>query len=326
MSDYQVIVIGGGIGGSAAALRAAQYHLRTAWVLGDRKTAKASRGSYVYNIDNMIGVHEGVLKERMLESLDSSCPEAVELLREQHFHIGTQAIIDNVKDRVRQHHAEHVDLIDQQATATRRVEGLFQVDTASGTLSAPYLVLATGVSDRQPRIKKMLPSGKTLDDIHWVFPFANHETILYCIRCEGHMTANLPSAVIGHSPAAGQVALMLHERYNTRVTLLTNGEQPDLPKRTQQLMQAYGIQVRTERLVEVRGPRREGELQGFELEGGDSVEVRFALWSWDYTACSTAWLRSWAASWRMAPSPKSVTCWWICTPRPRCRTASRWAI
>jgi thioredoxin reductase (NADPH) len=277
MSDYQIIVIGGGIGGSAAALRAAQYHLRTAWVLGDRKTDKASRASYVLNIDNMIGVHEGVLKNPMLEMLGSSCPEGVDVLREHHFHIGTQAIIDNVKDRLREHHADHVDLAGEQATGVRRTEGLFHVDTTSGTLTAPYLVLATGVSDRQPRIKKLLPSGKTLDDIHWLFPYANHETILYCIRCEGHLTASVPSAVIGHSPAAGQVALMLHERYATPVTLLTNGEQPDLPERTQRLLQAYGIQVRTERLVDIRGERREGALYGFELESGEPVEVRFSL-------------------------------------------------
>jgi thioredoxin reductase (NADPH) len=277
MSETQVIVIGGGIGGSAAALRAAQYHLRTAWVLGDSKTAKASRASYVLNIDNMIGVHEGVLKNAMLELLGSSCPEAVDVLRGHHFHIGTQAIIDNVRDRVQEHHADHVDLVAEKATATRRAEGLYHVDTTSGTLTAPYLVLATGVSDRQPRIKKLLPSGKTLDDIHWLFPYANHETILYCIRCEGHLAASVPSAIIGHSPAAGQVALMLHERYATPVTLLTNGERPDLPERTLRLFQAYGIQVRTERLVEVRGPRREGALHGFELESGEPVEARFAL-------------------------------------------------
>ncbi len=43
MSDYQVIVVGGGIGGSAAALRAAQYHLRTAWVLGELSKNSSSR-------------------------------------------------------------------------------------------------------------------------------------------------------------------------------------------------------------------------------------------------------------------------------------------
>lgn len=277
MPDYQVIVIGGGIGGSAAALRAAQYHLRTAWLLGDRKTAKASRASYVQNIDNMIGIHEGVLKNPILEMLGSSCPEAVALIRDHHFHIGTQAIIKNTRDRLQEHYADHVDLLAEKAIATRHDGGLFHVDTSSGTLTAPYLVMATGVSDRQPHIKKLLPSGKTLDDIHWLFPYANRETLLYCIRCEGHLTTLVPSAVIGHSPAAGQVALMLHERYATQVTLLTNGEPPDLPEKTQRLLQAYGIQVRTERLVDIRGEKRQGALSGFELESGEPVDVRFAL-------------------------------------------------
>ena len=37
--DYDLIVVGGGVAGSAAALRAAQYHLRVAWIRGDRFTA-----------------------------------------------------------------------------------------------------------------------------------------------------------------------------------------------------------------------------------------------------------------------------------------------
>lgn len=46
MERTELIVVGGGIGGAAATLRAAQYHLRTAWILGDRDTHRASRAAY----------------------------------------------------------------------------------------------------------------------------------------------------------------------------------------------------------------------------------------------------------------------------------------
>ena len=45
MRSFQALVVGGGIGGSAAALRAAQHGLEVAWVRGDAATAKAAARS-----------------------------------------------------------------------------------------------------------------------------------------------------------------------------------------------------------------------------------------------------------------------------------------
>ena len=59
-TSCEVAIIGGGIAGAACALRAAQYNLPFAWILGDRSTEKGSRGRWVRNIDNMIGVHPGI--------------------------------------------------------------------------------------------------------------------------------------------------------------------------------------------------------------------------------------------------------------------------
>ena len=277
MSGYRVIVVGGGVGGSAAALRAAQYHLRTAWILGDRGTAKSSRARYVLNIDNMIGIHEGVLKPAVMDTLESVSPECARAVGESHYHIGTQAIADNVIERLRDQYSDQVDLIEARGNSAERTDTGFRVSTANGPVEAPYLVLATGVTDRQPRIKKALPSGKTLDEIHWVFPYANHETFLYCIRCEGHLTAGTPTAVIGFSRGAAQVAMMLHERYGTPVTLLTNGEEAQFSEEDRRLLEAYAIGVRSERLVNILGVARAGALEGFEPESGDPVQVRFAF-------------------------------------------------
>jgi succinate dehydrogenase/fumarate reductase flavoprotein subunit len=51
MERHQLIVVGGGIGGSAAVLRAAQHGLTVAWIRGDTATARASRACYVFNVD-----------------------------------------------------------------------------------------------------------------------------------------------------------------------------------------------------------------------------------------------------------------------------------
>ena len=78
MQRSDVIVVGGGVAGSCAALRAVQYGLRTTWILGDRKTAKASRSRYVLNLDNM-AILSGCLVERVAaRELTKSHPEGPE--------------------------------------------------------------------------------------------------------------------------------------------------------------------------------------------------------------------------------------------------------
>ena len=47
MRHTDLIIIGGGIAGSAAALRAAQNGLRFTWIYGDKHTRKASRAQWV---------------------------------------------------------------------------------------------------------------------------------------------------------------------------------------------------------------------------------------------------------------------------------------
>jgi thioredoxin reductase len=66
MERHQLIVVGGGIGGSAAVLRAAQHGLTVAWIRGDTATARASRACYVFNVDNMIGVSGGIVQRKVL--------------------------------------------------------------------------------------------------------------------------------------------------------------------------------------------------------------------------------------------------------------------
>ena len=280
--SFEVIVVGGGIGGSAGALRAAQHTLRTAWIRGDRATAKASRVKYVYNVDNMIGIHPGIVHRKVLELLGGDAHAASrELLQRTHFHISTQDIVENVVDRLRGELAGSVTEIEEKAVSARRESSGFVIETDRGTaVRGQAVVLSTGVMDRQPSVKMTTRSGKVVDDIRWIYPYANNESLLYCILCEGHLTRNTSTVVFGSSEAAAQVALMLHERYRIRVTLLTNGEPLTASEETQRLLSEYDVAVLSPRVVEILDPEggsRGKTLRGFRLEDGVVVEARFGM-------------------------------------------------
>jgi thioredoxin reductase (NADPH) len=282
MDSYRVIVVGGGVGGSAAALRAAQHGLTVAWIRGDADTARASRARYVFNVDNMIGVSGAIVQRKVLELL--SAPEhaaAREAVARTHFHVGIPEIVDDVTRRLSADFADVATLVDEKAVSARRDGAGFAVETDRGrTLRAGAVILSTGVMDRQPSVKLTTKSGKVADDIRWIYPWANNESLLYCILCEGHLVRGTRVAVFGASEAAAQVTLLLHERYGVSVTLLGNGEALQAKAETRRLLEAYGISVREARLVEILDGEtgRKGEsLRGFRLEDGSEVEARFGM-------------------------------------------------
>lgn len=271
-----LIIVGGGIAGSAAALRAAQYQMQAVWIRGDRKTHKASRGQWVANIDNMIGVHDQIVRKKISKRLRKEHPDAATIVTDAHHeHISSRDIIDNVIERVQADYSEYVQIVDARATrATKSEDGTFVVETEAGSFSAAHLIIATGVMDRQPSIKKAKGDG-TVDDVKWVYPFANRESILYCIRCEGHLTRNDKVAVIGSGEAAAQLAMMLKERYDSGAYVLTNGDAQAWSSESDALLKAYGIAVHSARLIDLQGSK--GALHTIALEDGDKLEVRFAL-------------------------------------------------
>ncbi len=287
-TPYDLIVVGGGIAGSAAALRAGQYGLRTLWLRGSKLDAKRSRGQWVYNIDNMIGVHDGIVRAKVRKLLrgDDFAPARAALDQAPHMPISTRDIIDNAAERIEREYAEWVTPLFESAREARWVSaaaspglvpgatGVFQVSSESSSWSATQLILATGVMDRQPQILKSR-RGEVQDDIKWIYPAANREQVLYCIRCEGHLTRGERVAVIGHGEGAAQIAMMLHERYGSASLVLRNGEASEWSEDSAALLDHYGIDVRGERIVEIDSSR-EG-MQAIELEGGDRFELSFAL-------------------------------------------------
>jgi thioredoxin reductase (NADPH) len=292
--EYDCIVIGGGIGGAAATLRAAQYHLKTLWVKGTRKTAKASRGKYVLNIDNMIGVHPGVMLNQVKKALgEDEFSPAIKHLDEQNFHIGTQEIIDNVLERIESQYSESVTTKDLKAIDIKKDGDIFTVQLQEKPdsedieiVTSSSVVLSTGVMDRLPQVKKTLKSGREVDDIKWVFPFSNLERLLYCIRCEGHLVSSGAAVIIGHSEVACQIGLMLVERYNVPITMVTNGEPLAANDTTKKLMTHHGINVETSRIVGF-DDQKDGEepikkkvgsdLHAIILEDNTRVTARYGL-------------------------------------------------
>jgi thioredoxin reductase len=280
---FPLAVIGGGIGGGAAVLRAAQNMMRTVWIRGDRATAKASRVKYVYNIDNMIGIHPDIVRGKVLELLQGDEHAAARAVVENaHLHIGTQDIVDNVVERVRGEFAGTVTEIEDKAVSARREGEVFVIETGSGaTVKSRALLLSTGVMDEQPSIKMRTKAGKVIDDIRWIYPYANNETFLYCLICEGHLTRESPTMVFGASETAAQIAILFHERYGIPVAILTNGERFEAAEKTRALLDGYGIRALESRVVEILDGDGEGpkgtSLRGFRLEDGTTAKAQFAM-------------------------------------------------
>jgi len=268
MKKAQIIVVGGGIAGAAAVLRAAQYHLQTLWILGDRKTHKASRGEYVFNIDNMIGVHPDIVLDALGDRLEGARPQ---------IHIGTRAIIDNVHKRLLPY-GDLVVKIEGAATSASYDQGseTFSVQVGEQRVEGDALVLATGIMDSQPIIYKQ-KGGKERAMPNWIYPFANAETVLYCIRCEGHLTRGTRAAIVGHSETAAQVALMLAERYGTTVALLCNGEAFEGSDETRRLLEHFGIAVHESPIVDLLSDPSEGKgaLRSVVLRDETKLDLRF---------------------------------------------------
>jgi len=280
---FPLAVIGGGIGGGAAVLRAAQNMMRTVWIRGDRATARASRVKYVYNIDNMIGIHPDIVRGKVLELLQGEEHAAARAVVENaHLHIGTQDIVDNVVERVRGEFAGTVTEIEDKAVSARREGEVFVIETGAGaTVKSRELLLSTGVMDEQPSIKMRTKAGKVIDDIRWIYPYANNETFLYCVICEGHLTREASTVVFGAGETAAQIGILFHERYGIPVAILTNGERFEAAEKTRALLGGYGIRAFESRVVEIldgdgEGPRGTS-LRGFRLEDGTTVPARFAM-------------------------------------------------
>lgn len=149
-------------------------------------------------------------------------------------------------------------------------DDVFEIKASDGeTYLSNYVVLATGVMDVQPEIEGTIKT---------IFPYANVQSVDYCIRCDGHHVLGKETAIIGHEESAAWIAILLHERYRPpHITVLTDGKEPKFSEKVLELLDLYRIEVKTGGLDGVRGDEKTGKLEGFVMCDGTIHPVDFAF-------------------------------------------------
>ncbi|PCJ17692.1 MAG: thioredoxin [Candidatus Cloacimonadota bacterium] len=247
MSDviYDVAIIGAGSAGTMASLRAVLNNLNTLVFEGSGKEKKKARSTWVSEVENM-PFHFDIKKPIT------------------YAHKNTFAWIESnesFKDKLTR--------VKAAASQIEKVENGFKITSKKGDFIAKYIVLCTGIMDKQPMIQ---------GEIDQIFPYANKNKILYCLRCDGHLTIAQDTCVIGSNNGACWQAIMLYERYkNPSMSILTNGEKFQSSEETLKLMTKYGIKVYESPILSVDGDKKTPRLDGFTLEDKTFVKSQIAL-------------------------------------------------
>ncbi|ATH09578.1 thioredoxin [Halobacteriovorax marinus] len=244
---YDVAVIGGGSAGVMATLRSVLNNDETILFPGTGKDKKKSRAMWVTKVENMPGHLE------YKKGIENPNREQLDWLSKE----------SDLKEKF-------VWQKNRGITELKKEGSLFElVDNKGDKYQAKYVILCTGVMDVQPKID---------GDIAPVFPYANNQSIDYCLRCDGHHVYGKKTGIIGHTNGAGWVAAMLYERYQTpEMKIFTHGETPEFDDEVKGLIEKYGIEVYEGEIFSIHGDTKSGKLEGFEVEGEGIVEVEMSF-------------------------------------------------
>lgn len=244
---YPLTVIGGGSAGVMAVLRAVLNNDQCLFFPGTPRDRKRSRAMWVSKIENMPAHF------RYKRGIEEPNQETLDWIQQSSF-AGNLTLLKGTG----------VSLVE------RRQDGLFQLTDSKGAQHlSRYVILCTGVMDVQPLIKSSIAPA---------LPFANAQTIDYCLRCDGHHIKDHQTAIIGHGNGAAWVAIMLHERYQPPgMYILTNGQAPEFDAETTELLEMYNIRVHTSAIEKILGDPKAGRLSGFALKGGGSLLAEIAF-------------------------------------------------
>jgi len=236
---FDIAVIGSGGAGQMAILRAVLNHLQTVAFLGDAKTTKRGRATWVMEVDNIPGMFD---RKR---PITSTTREVIQFIEKD----------ENLKPLLI--------TLKKAATSIKKENGLFVISDGADEIKARFVVLCTGTADVQPHIK---------GSIQPILPFANRGDVLYCIRCDGHKTVGHDCAVIGHKGGAGWIAVMLKERYGlSNLYVLTHGKEFEGSDEVRGLLKKYNIPIISDEIEEIMGDPKQG-LKGFKV-GNQTIEV-----------------------------------------------------
>lgn len=283
---FDIAVIGAGAAGQMGLLRSVLNNKDTIVFMGDAKTNKKSRATWVSKVVNMplsSGIPrpiasatksslEWIQEESEFADKLTVVADAVSKLSKNTRPVSKQSFdVQVAQKKVATEQNASVAFGDDLDSQNESNQGVFEIETAKGeSYQAKYVLLATGIMDMQPEID---------GSIKPVLPFANKGHIDYCLRCDGHKSLNKITATIGHGAAAAWVAIMLHERYQPpEMKIFTNGKEPEFPDDAQELLELYKIKVVKEAIKSIKGDPKT-KMEAFELEDGkfEPVEFAFAL-------------------------------------------------
>ena len=243
---YPIAIIGGGAAGVMATLRAILNNDEVLLFPGSPKNKKKSRAFWVRKVENVPGF------EQYIKGIDDPNNATLKFIQDGPF-------------------AENLTLLKNRGvTEIKKMDGLFFLTDNKGEVyKAKHVVITTGVMDVQPTIN---------GDIKEIFPYANTQIIDYCLRCDGHHTYGKKTSIIGHGEGAAWVAIMLYERYqHPEMSIITNGEEPQIGPELQKTLEAYNIKIINQKIVGIEGDPKAGELHGYQLENGDFYETEFSF-------------------------------------------------
>jgi len=243
---YDISIVGAGAAGMMSALRAVLNNDKVLLFGGDAGDKKRSRAQWVGKVDNIPGY--SIYKKGVLDPNR----ETLKFIKEG-------AFSENLT------HLSNIGV-----TGIDKDSDLFIITGTDGeSYHSKYVILATGVMDVQPKIEGTIKT---------IFPYANVQSVDYCIRCDGHHVLGKETAIIGDGESAAWIAILLKERYNPpNLTILTDGKQPQYSDKIKKLLELYHIDVRTDGLDGVQGEKKDGVLKGFSFCDGTFLPVDFAF-------------------------------------------------
>jgi thioredoxin reductase (NADPH) len=243
---FPIAIIGGGSAGIMAATRTVLNNDKTIIFPGTKKDRKRSRERWVKKVENV----PGHLKYD--RGISDPNTEHINWLKDGEF-----------QDKI-----TFLDAVG--VVSLKKNNDLFEITASDEVIYyAKFVILATGITDIQPKIG---------DSIRDFLPYANKQTIDYCLRCDGHHIFKKETAIIGHYDSSAWVACMLYERYQVpNMMILTNGETPQFGEDVTKLIKLYNIDVYQEPIEQILGDVRSGALEGFVLCCGTSIHCQMAF-------------------------------------------------
>lgn len=240
---YSVAVIGSGSAGTMAALRVVLNNDECLLVAGSPRDRKKSRAMWVRKIENMPAHFQ------YSKGIDEPNAEVIEWIGQSKFSQNLTYIKNIGITQIK-----------------KNAEGIFELTDSKENLHyARYVILCTGVMDVQPLIESKIAP---------ILPFANLQTVDYCLRCDGHHVKEQHTTVIGHTTSAAWVAIMLYERYRTpSMKILLHGQNAELDADVSELLEMYGIELIEGEIKKVLGDTKLGQIEGFELANGAIVKT-----------------------------------------------------